>query len=288
MSDQRMALVPLDPNQLATTLATASDCKNAKFRPHHTGANAHEWIQDTDVEADSKKEAKAALRQKTHFHWVRQSPQFKPPGEILRCGSHVDCRALAKVVQRPATGKYLLFRTPTAHADTDVTRTGGGIAPKYIDKVDALLQEYNGQPTKVQNTFILGDDYKYATLEAGNNTDALPTAAQCKARAKVLRQQGAALDVPDFTTKADTDAYAVMHACPDTKEEILKLPPLQPFILPGGYFWSENTGAMFVMSCLAVIQNVFHEFKANGSTGEIGVKADATFNSNKKSMGTAH
>ena len=273
-----MALVPLDPNQLATTLATAGSIKKEKYRPYHTGENAHEWVPEPDVVADTKKDAKIALRRKTGHHWVRKSPQHKPKGEILGCASHVDCLARAKVVVRPADGKWLLFRTPTEHAAQPVESKR--LPPKYVDRVDELLREHHGQPTKVKDLFILSDDYKYPSLEEGNNTDTLPTAAQCKNRARTLRAQGMSLATPDFLTKADTDAYAAQHLMV-TKEDILNLPPLQPFILPNGYFWSEKTGAIFVISSLAVIQNVLHEYKANGSTGEIGVKADATFKQEK-------
>mmetsp|Transcript_10531 Transcript_10531/g.18076 ORF Transcript_10531/g.18076 Transcript_10531/m.18076 type:complete len:86 (-) Transcript_10531:1433-1690(-) len=39
-------------------------------------------------------------------------------------------------------------------------------------------------------------------------------------------------------------------------DEILALSPLELFLLPDGYYWYEKTGAMFVVSCRAVIENV--------------------------------
>eukprot|EP00976_Prorocentrum_cordatum_P105311 1194224-Prorocentrum_minimum.AAC.1 len=221
MSDEKRLVLtlPLYPNQLHNTSLVVAN-KKAKFRPLHTrGENSYDWQLQKDVVADTAKEAKAILRRTTGFHWVRKSPQNKPKGEILRCASHPDCRALAKVGIN-ADNKWLLFTLPTLHNSGETISKQHGIDSKFIDKV-----EHDGQPTFVANQLVLGPEYEYPSLEEGHDAKSLPSAEQCKNRFnKVLRNQGARLALPDLKTKADADLYAVEHMCPTSKEEIPALP----------------------------------------------------------------
>eukprot|EP00959_Pyramimonas_sp_CCMP1952_P060265 1259216-Pyramimonas_sp.AAC.1 len=171
---ERKALTTLDPNL------------PSKFRPVHSGATAHIWVAQPDVVVDTKKAAKDALRAKTGFHWVRKSPQTKPPGELLQCNSHVNCPAVAKVVLRD--GKWVLYMSPMEHAAaaSSTTRTCG-IPLEYLNQVDELLINNNGKPTFVANQFVLSDAYRYGSLAGGNNKHTLPSAAQCKSRFEVLK-----------------------------------------------------------------------------------------------------
>jgi len=256
-----------------------------RFRPNHTrGEDAYVWVRQDEEVHGSMADGRVHLRKTTGLYFVRDVASKSPPSEIHQCHSHQRdgvtkkeklCPFKAKIVQpKGEDGKFeIYFQAGVEHA-SEVKAKSRGIDPKYIDKVDALLEVNKGNPAFVHNQFVLSGEFKYETMEGGHNKKDLPSTEQCKGRCKIQKNKGNLLT--EFSTKADTDAYAAQMTRVTSLDEILALSPLELFLLPDGYYWYEKTGAMFVVSCRAVIENVLWDYKANGQTGDVGVKADGT------------
>jgi hypothetical protein len=255
------SLVEVEPEELGLVFAPA---RGVNYR-HRLHSDAIVWkrpelFRDQIPGPDARKVAVKKLRVITRLNWKQSFTSKRPPSVTLRCATHANCRALARVRTEGDPEHAIIEFSNEPHTEEVALVPVRGIPAHIREYVDQSLIACNGQPGLVRKR-ILADIWD-GTPDGMRD---VPSKLAISRR-HTYNNSIQMVDRSQVVTVQDCQNLFDSLRCPSTAEEIEALPPTQAYII--GFEWDPHYGAVFVVTNNAIGTNLLHEFNSHHASGE--------------------